>query len=74
MKRGNRSFKSIQKYYHEIDKMDKYVMYEHNLDGDEDAFIVVDTIFNCYTYTWESITYTINNPDEYTWFKFATIY
>lgn len=32
MKRGCKSFKSIQKWYHEIDRIDEYVLFEHNLD------------------------------------------
>ena len=43
MKRGCKSFKSIQKWYHEIDRIDEYVLFEHNLD-DEEAYIIVDTI------------------------------
>ena len=73
MKRGTRSFKNIQKFYHEIDKIDNYVLFEDNLNGDEYAFILVDIIRNCYTYTWESISYTLDNPYEFTWFRFLPI-
>lgn len=74
MKRGNKSLKSINKFYHEIDSKGSFILYEHNLDGDEYAHILVDMLGNCYTYTWEPIDYTLNNPEEYTWFKLGLIY
>ena len=70
MKRGCKSFKSIQKWYHEVDKVDEYILFEHNLD-DEEPFIIVDTIRNCYTYTFESI---LVNTDGHIWFRFAVIH
>lgn len=71
MKRGNKSLKSINKFYHEIDRMSaNLILYEHNLDGDEDAGILVNMRDECYTYTWETIDYTIQHPEEYTWFRF----
>lgn len=73
MIRGGKSFKSIQKWYHQVDKVNEYILFEHNLD-DEEAFIIVDTIRNCYTYTFESILYTLDKPDGYTWFRFAVIH
>lgn len=73
MIRGGKSFKSIQKWYHEIDRIDEYVLFEHNLD-DEEAYIIVDTIRNCYTYTFESILYTLDKPGGHTWFRFAVIH
>lgn len=71
MKRGCKSFESIQKWYHEIDRIDEYVLFEHNLD-DEEAYIIVDTIRNCYTYTFESISHTVDKSGE--WFRFAVIH
>lgn len=71
MKRGNKSLKSINKFYHEIDRMsENLILYEHNLDGDEDAGILVNIRDECYTYTWETIDYTIQHSEEYTWFRF----
>lgn len=70
MKRGNESLKSIKKYYHEIDrKSSNLILYEHNLDGDEDVFILVNMRDECYTYTRETIDYTITNPEYFTWFR-----
>ena len=71
MKRGCKSFKSIQKWYHEIDRIDEYVLFEHNLD-DEEAYIIVDTIRNCYTYKFESILHTLDKSGV--WFRFAVIH
>lgn len=74
MKRGNKSLKSINKFYYEIDSKGSFILYEHNLYGDEDVHILVDMLTNCYTYTWESIDYTLDNPEEYTWFKLVLIH
>lgn len=71
MKIGCKSFESIQKWYHEINRIDEYVLFEHNLD-DEEAYILVDTIRNCYTYTFESISNTVDKSDG--WFRFAVIH
>lgn len=60
---------TINKFYHEIGSKGSFILYEHNLDGDEDVHILVDMSTNCYTYTWESIDYTLDNPEEYTWCK-----
>lgn len=71
MKIGNKSLKSINKYYHEIDRTSSnLILYEHNLDGDEDPCILVNMRDECYTYTWETIDYTITHSEEYTWFRF----
>ena len=71
MKIGIRSLKFINKFYHEIDRMSSnLILYEHNLDGDEDVHILVNMRDKCYTYTWESIDYTIEHSEEYTWFRF----
>lgn len=72
MKRGLKSLKSINKFYHEINrKSSNLILFEHNLMGDENACILVNLRDDCYTYTWESIDYTIEHSEEYKWFKLA---
>lgn len=71
MKIGIRSLKSINKFYHEIDrKSSNLILYERNLDGDEAFHILVNMRDKCYTYTGESIDYTIEHSEEYIWFRF----
>lgn len=70
MKKGLKSLRTINKFYHEINrKSSNLILYEHNFDGDEDAFILVNMRDECYTYTWETIDYTITNSEDYTWFR-----
>lgn len=70
MKKGLKSLRMINKFYHEINrKSSNLILYEHNFDGDEDAYILVNMRDECYTYTWETIDYTIIHPEKYTWFR-----
>lgn len=70
MKTGLKSLRTINKFYHEINrKSSNLILYEHNFDGDEDAFILVNMRDECYTYTWETIDYTITNSEDYIWFR-----
>lgn len=70
MKKGLKSLRTINKFYHEIDRMSaNLILYENNLDGDEDVGILVNMRDECYTYTWETIDYTIQHPEDYTWFR-----
>lgn len=73
MNRCSRCLKSIQQFYHEIDKVDEYILFEHNSDVEE-PFIIVDTMRNCYTYTSGTILSTLDSPRRRPWFKFAIIY
>ena len=69
MKKGLKSLRTINKFYHEIKrKSSNLILYEHNFD-DEDAFILVNVRDECYTYTWQTIDYTIINSEDYTWFR-----
>ena len=69
MKKGLKSLRTINKFYHEINrKSSNLILYEHNLD-DEDARILVNMRDECYTYTWETIDYTITHSEDYTWFR-----
>ena len=70
MIKGLKSLRTINEFYHEINrKSSNLILYEHNFDGDEDAFILVNMRDECYTYTWETIDYTITNSEDYTWFR-----
>ena len=72
MKRGLKSLKTINKFYHEINrKSSNLILFEHNLMADENAHILVNLRYECYTYTWESIDYTIEHSEDYKWFKLA---
>lgn len=74
MKRGLKSLKTINKYYHQIKSCDGFTLYEHNLEGDDCAYIVVNEDDNCYTYTWDDLETVISNRNDYTWFKYALIH
>lgn len=75
MKRGLKSLKSINKFYHEINrKSSNLILFEHNLMEDENAYILVNLRDDCYTYTWESIDYTIEHSEDYKWFKLAEMF
>lgn len=72
MKRGLKSLKLINKFYHEINrKSSNLILFEHNFMADENAYILVNLRDDCYTYTWESIDYTIEHSEDYKWFKLA---
>lgn len=61
MKRGLKSLKSINKFYHEINrKSSNLILFEHNLMGDENAYILVNLRDDCYT---------IEHSEDYKWFK-----
>ena len=69
MKIGLKSLKSINKFYHEIRRMSQnLILYEHNFD-DEDVYILLNVRDECYTYTCETIEYTITHSEEFTWFR-----
>lgn len=70
MKRGLKSLKLINEFYHEINrKSSNLILFEHNFLADEIAPILVNLRDDCYTYTWESIDYTIEHSEDYTWFR-----
>lgn len=70
MKRGNKSLKSINKFYHEIDrKSSNLILYEHNLRPYLEPNILVNIRDKCYTYTWKTIDFTIDHSEEYIWFR-----
>lgn len=70
MKKGLKSLRTINEFYHEINrKSSNLILFEHNFDDEEDAFILVNMRDECYTYTWETIDYTITNSEDYTWFR-----
>lgn len=69
MKRGLMSLRMINKFYYEIRRMSQnLILYENNFD-DEDAHILLNVRDECYTYTWDTIEYTIINSEKYTWFR-----
>ena len=69
MKRGLKSLRMINKFYHEIRRMSQnLILYENNFD-EEDACILLNVRDECYTYTWDNIEYTITNSEKYTWFR-----
>ena len=69
MKRGIKSLKSINKYYHEIDRRSSnLILYEHNFD-DEEAYILVNMRDECYTYTLETIDDIFSYPEDHIWFS-----
>ena len=55
----------IEKDYHVIDSSfingDMWRLYEHNLYGEDAEGIAVNLTKRVYTYTWESLAYTIEN-------------
>lgn len=46
--------------------------YRSDLTKNEILNLIVDTIRNCYTYTFESILHTLDKSGG--WFRFAVIY
>ena len=59
---------SIEKDYHMIDSSfmngERWRLYEHDFYGEEVRCIAVNLTKGVYTYTWETLTYTIENLDE----------
>lgn len=69
MKTGKLNFTTISKKYTKIDSSATgFGLYEHNNFG-EDNVICVDILNSIYCYTDESLLYTINNKDEFEWYK-----
>lgn len=66
----NKTTESIERNFHKIDSNydNAYVMWEHDRLG-EDEVIVVNYVNGTYCYTDESLQYTINNRDEFTWYQ-----
>lgn len=68
MKIGLMDYRQITNDYHQIDTKfidgDCWVLYEHNWDGDEVKCIAVNLTKKFYTYTWESLEYTVEYLEE----------
>lgn len=66
---GLKSLRTINKFYYEIGRMSQnLILYENKFD-DEDAHILLNVRDECYTYTRDTIEYTITNSEKYTWFR-----
>lgn len=68
MKRGVMSLRKINKYYHEIRRKSQNLILYERFDNDS-IYILLNVRDECYTYTWETIDYTIIHSEEYTWFR-----
>ena len=68
MKKGLKDFHQIETDYYEIDSAiingDMWVLYEHSEYGDEVKAIAVNITKSYYTYTYESLRYTVENLDS----------
>lgn len=67
MKRGVMSLR-INEYYHEIRRKSQNLILYERFDNDG-INILLNVRYECYTYTWETIEYTITHSEEYTWFR-----
>ena len=69
MEIGLMSLRMINKYYHEIRRMSQnLILYENKFD-DEDECILLNVRDGRYTYTRDTIEYTIINSEKYTWYR-----
>lgn len=69
MKRGVMSLKRINKLYHEIRrKSQNLILYERSFD-DDGIYLLLNVRDGCYTYTYETIDYTITHSEEFNWFS-----
>lgn len=70
MKRGLKSLKLINSFLsrNQQKKFKFNIVWKWFL-ADENAYILVNLRDYCYTYTSESIDYTIEHSDDYKWFK-----
>ena len=70
MKIGKRDYRKIKKDYIEIDKSiydgDVWKLYEHNEYGEDALCIAVNLTQRFYTYTDESLDYTVSYLEDYT--------
>lgn len=71
MKIGLMSLRMINKYYHEIRRMSQNLILYANKFDDEDECILLNVIDGCYTYTSDTIEYTISHSEEYTWYRLS---
>lgn len=69
MKKGKLSHKGLNAFFHRIDSILHFEMWEHNECG-EDLMIVVNNKNDTYIHTCDDFRTTINNIDDYTWYKF----
>ena len=68
---GRYSHVDIDRKFSIIDEMisvTSYTLREHNTKG-EFEIIAVDEEFGLYCFTEESLRYTIDNKDEFTWYR-----
>lgn len=69
MKRGVMSLKRINKLYHEIRRTSQnLILYERSFD-DDGIHLLLNVRDECYTYTCETIEYTITHLEEFNWFS-----
>ena len=68
MKVGLKDLHQIETDYYEIDSKiingDTWVLYEHNEYGEDVKAIAVNLTQRFYTYTFESLYYTVDNLDS----------
>lgn len=69
MKRGVMSLKRINKLYHEIRRTSQnLILYKRSFD-DDGIHLLLNVRDECYTYTCETIEYTITHSEEFNWFS-----
>ena len=69
MKIGLMSLRMINKYYREIRRKSQNLILYANKFDDEDECILLNVRDGLYTYTSDTIEYTIINSEEYTWYR-----
>lgn len=70
LEQGKLSLEQIKRRFHIIDEASyhNFVLMEHNVNGEE-YVLCVNLKVNTYCETCEDLDYTINNRDEFTWYK-----
>ena len=69
MNRGVMSLKRINELYHEIRrKSQNLILYERSFDVDG-IHLLLNVRDGCYTYTCETIDYTITHSEQFKWFS-----
>ena len=69
MNRGVMSLKRINELYHEIRrKSQNLILYERSC-YDDGIHLLLNVRDKCYTYTCETIDYTITHSEQFKWFS-----
>lgn len=62
------SLRTINKFYHEIRRKSQNLILYECFDNDG-VYILLNVRDECYTYTCETIEYTIAYSEEFIWFR-----